>query len=57
MILGLLASLLAPAIVLLGMGICAVARRRHGEWHVYTPQQNGPAKAAARAMLLKRWTR
>lgn len=37
LILGLLAALLAPAIVLLGIGACAVVRRIHSEEYPKQP--------------------
>ena len=66
MTLGILAALLAPAIVLLGMGAVAVVRRRYweeftgrrrGTWRVYAPQQDGPWKAVGRWWLVRKWER
>jgi hypothetical protein len=53
--LGLVAAILGPAIVLVGMGVYAVVNRKHGHWRVYAPQRDGLWKVLGKAMLMKMW--
>ena len=62
---GLLAYVLVPLAIALGMGLVAVVRRRsswseyvsrkRGHWHVYTPQQDGTRKALGKWWLLRQY--